>query len=94
MELRLTTVNDFLKIWKKDFLGHQGFFIPGEKCFPLGQELTINISIADQAWGSAQVLPVWANLFGPASPDLPRGTFLKIIRTDKNLEQKISNTCT
>lgn len=91
MELRLSTVNDFLKIWKKNFLGQQGFFIPGKKIFSLGQELSITISIGDETWGSAQVLPVWANPFGPASVDLPRGTFLKIIRTEKSLQHKISN---
>ncbi len=93
MELRLSTLNDFLKIWKKDFLGHQGLFIPGEKCFPLGQEISISISIENESWGSAQVLPVWANICGPVSAELPRGTFLKIVRAEKNLQQKISNTC-
>ncbi|RQD67537.1 MAG: hypothetical protein D5R98_00830 [Desulfonatronovibrio sp. MSAO_Bac4] len=93
MELRLTTINDFLKIWKQDFLGHQGLFIPGEKSFTLGQEMTINICVEGQVWGSALVLPVWANQHGPVSTDLPRGTFLKIIRTEKNLQQQISNNC-
>ncbi len=93
MELRLSKINDFLKIWKNDFLGHQGLFIPGEKCFPLGQELTISISIESEIWGSALVIPVWSNLYGPVSPDLPRGTFLKIIRAEKNLQLKISSTC-
>lgn len=93
MELRLTTTNDFLKIWKQDFLGHQGLFIPGEKAFALGQEMTINICVAGQTWGNALVLPVWANLHGPVSTDLPRGTFLKIIRTEKNLQQQISINC-
>ncbi len=91
MELRLSGISDFLKIWKKDFLGQQGFFIPGEKSFALGQEFTINISIGSETWGSAQVLPVWSNLSGPVSPDLPRGTFLRIIRAEKDLQQKISN---
>ncbi len=93
MELRLTSLNDFLKIWRKDFLGTEGLFIPGEKVFPLGQQIGLTISIANETWGKAQVLPVWSNLFGPVSADLPRGTFLKIIRADKNLLEKISSTC-
>ncbi len=93
MELRLPSNNDFVKIWKKDFLGHQGFFIPGEKFFPLGQEFTLTISIENETWGSALVQPVWSNLFGPVSADLPKGTFLKMIRAEKNLQQKISDSC-
>jgi Tfp pilus assembly protein PilZ len=91
MELRLSGVGDFLKIWKKDFLGQQGFFIPGDKNFALGQEFTLSISIDGESWGSAQVLPVWSNQFGPVSADTPRGTFLRLIRAEKNLQQKIGS---
>jgi len=93
MELRLSSVSEFLKIWKTDFLGHRGLLIPGDNNFALGKEFTITILIDKETWGSAQVLPVWANSFGPVSADLPRGTFLKIIRAEKCLLQKISKTC-
>jgi Tfp pilus assembly protein PilZ len=93
MELRLSSDSDFLKIWKNGFLGQKGLFIPGEKYFPLGQEFTITIYIDNETLGSALVKPVWCNLSGPVNPDLPRGTFLKIIRAEKNLQLKINCVC-
>ncbi len=92
MELRLSSLNDFQKIWKNNFLSCQGLFIPGEKCFELGRELTISITIEDSKWGNIQVVPVWANIHGPATPYLPRGTFLKVIRMEKEFQTRIRQT--
>ncbi|WP_028573912.1 hypothetical protein [Desulfonatronovibrio hydrogenovorans] len=89
MEIKVASTDDFKKIWKQNFLGQQGFFIPGTREFTLGMKTDLTFSIGKDICGKALLLPVWSNRHGPRNQDLPRGTFLTIIRMDPDLHRLI-----
>ncbi|GEM_PF-1421050 len=93
MELKLPSCKDLRSIWQESFLGQKGFFIPGERKFPIGREMKIELVVEGSHWGSLKVVPVWANLFGPESSDLPRGTFLQLSSCEQDLEKRIKAAC-
>ncbi|WP_291322122.1 hypothetical protein [Desulfonatronospira sp.] len=93
MELKLPTSKDLRSIWQESFLGQRGFFIPGDRSFPLGREMNIELVIEGAAWGSLKVVPVWANLYAPASDNLPRGTFLMLLSCREELQKRIISCC-
>ncbi len=89
MELKLPKAQDLSRIWQDSFLGHTGFFIPGEREFTLGREMDLVLYVEGEHWGSLRMVPVWANIYGPASQDQPRGTFLKLLSCPPELEASI-----
>lgn len=91
MELRLNSRQDFLKIWKNNFLGRQGLFIPGERDFQLGREMSISLSVEGSSWGTARVIPVWTNQHGPCTREMPRGTFLILVGTCSALRRQLDS---
>ncbi|MFW6005325.1 MAG: hypothetical protein ACOCPN_02495 [Desulfonatronovibrionaceae bacterium] len=91
MELRLNSRQDFQKIWKNDFLGQQGLFIPGNRDFQLGREMSISLNVEGSSWGTARVVPVWTNQHGPNTPELPRGTFLILVSVCSRLRQQLDS---
>ncbi len=93
MELKLPASKDLARVWQESFLGTKGFFIPGDHEFILEREMDIDLIIAGEKWGTLKMVPVWANLYGPVSTDLPRGTFLKLLSCESELEKKIRDCC-
>jgi len=93
MELKLPASKDLSCIWKENFLGCKGFLIPGEQEFALGREMNMVLIIEKKMWGTLKMVPVWANIFGPPSQELPRGTFFRLLSCDRELEKKIKDNC-
>ncbi|EFI34920.1 conserved hypothetical protein [Desulfonatronospira thiodismutans ASO3-1] len=93
MELKLPSSRDLRSIWQESFLGQKGFFIPGERKLPIGREMKIDLVVEGSSWGSLKMVPVWANLSGPESSDLPRGTFLLLTSCEQELEKRIKSCC-
>ncbi len=89
MKVRLASRGDLLKIWKEDFLGNRGFFLPGEEKFALGEEMDLVLEVDNVEIGKAKVCVAWQNLYGKVSEFTPRGSFLKIINMDSDLEKTL-----
>ncbi|MFW6323548.1 MAG: hypothetical protein ACOC0U_00660 [Desulfovibrionales bacterium] len=91
MNLRFSSLKGFASIWRKDFIGHQGFllpFLPRKKDLKLGQELEIDINVEGEPWGKVWAIAVWKNVFGIIDENTPRGIFLRIRKVDDLFEQK------
>ncbi len=89
MKVRLCSKKDLLKIWKDDFLGNRGFFLPGESKFSLGEEIELAFETDNESLGKARACVVWQNIYGRISEFTPRGTFLRVISMDPELEKNI-----
>ena len=94
MNLRFSSLKGFASVWKKDFLGHQGFllpFLPRKKQIKLGQEMEIEINVEGEGWGTIWAVAVWKNVFGMIDENTPRGVFLRIIKMDPHFERKVGS---
>lgn len=93
MQLRFSSLKGFVSVWKKDFIGQQGFllpFLPEKKKIKLGQEIEIEVNVEGEAWGKVWVVAVWKNLFGLVDENTPRGVFLRLIKAEQPFERKIN----
>jgi hypothetical protein len=90
MYLKFNKVEDFFKVWKEDFFGQRGLFLPVDKRFGLGQAVSIQIFVKGEDWGKIEVLSVWANIHGPEKEDIPRGIFLRLIKAESEFERKLA----
>ncbi|WP_462323852.1 hypothetical protein [Desulfoplanes sp.] len=90
MQLKCNALKDFSSIWKEDFLGQKGFLLPGPKSYIMGETLQVDVLVKGEQWGSVEVIPVWHNLYGVESDLVPRGIFLRIVKSDQTFERKLA----
>ena len=91
MNLKFSKRKDFASIWRSDFLGQKGFFLPGQRKLDLSKEMEVELVVAGESWGTAQVVVSWINQHGNTSEMTPQGVFLQLIKADKELERKIQD---
>lgn len=91
MHLKFSKPKDFASIWRSDFLGQKGFFLPGQRKLPLSRELEVELVVAGESWGTAQTVVSWINQYGNASEMTPQGVFLQLIKADSELERRIKD---
>ena len=91
MKLNCKTVQDLLKLYHVEFLGQQGFLLPGRHSFSPGKNVVLTISIDNQSVGSAQTTMIWQNLEVKGSEMLPQGTFFKLLQADTKLKRILTN---
>lgn len=85
MKLRCKTRQHLVKLYHQDFLGQQGFLLPGDHVFVPGRPVDLQIMIGDEFAGTAKTLMIWQNLAVQHSELLPRGTFYKVLHSDTRL---------
>ena len=90
MQLKCTTLRNFSAIWKNDFFGQKGFLLPGPKSYVMGETLHVDVIVKEELWGSVDVVPVWHNLYGLEAELLPRGIFLRLVKSDQTFERKLA----
>jgi hypothetical protein len=91
MNLRFSSLKGFTSIWRKEFIGQQGFllpFLPKKKEIRLGEELEIDINVEGEPWGKVWAVAVWKNVSGVIDETTPRGIFLRIRKVDSQFEKK------
>jgi hypothetical protein len=91
MNLKFSKSKDFASIWRRDFLGQKGFFLPGQRNLPLSKEMEVELMVAGESWGTAQVVVSWSNQHGNASDLTPHGVFLQLLKADRELERRIKD---
>ena len=91
MKLTFSNAKQLKQIWKPNFFGLQGFFLPYDQKFYLGQELEISFVVNEQDWGIAQIKVVWQNIYGQDNEITPKGTFLKIKTVDDKLKTQLNS---
>ncbi len=89
MKIRLSSRGDLMRIWKDDFLGNRGFFLPGEGKFSVGEEMEVTFEVEGKEVGKAKVYVAWQNLYGRVGELTPRGTFLRVMTMDEGLERSL-----
>jgi hypothetical protein len=92
MHLRFSSLKGFASVWRKDFIGHQGFllpFLPKKKQIRLGQEMEIDVDVEGDSWGRIRAVAAWKNVFGMIDENTPRGVFLRITTMEPQFERKI-----
>ncbi|MCF8039273.1 MAG: hypothetical protein K9K79_08140 [Desulfohalobiaceae bacterium] len=90
MKLKCKSVSHLLQLYRFDFLGQQGFLVPGGQPFSPGKRIELHISVGDEYVGSARTTMIWQNLTHKSPELLPRGTFLKLLDCDRNLMQLLN----
>lgn len=90
MQLKCNALRDFSSIWKNDFFGQKGFLLPGPKSYAMGETLPVEVLVMGESWGIVEVIPVWHNLYGLETELLPRGIFLRLLKSDKTFERKLA----
>ncbi|MCF8107667.1 MAG: hypothetical protein K9J81_01600 [Desulfohalobiaceae bacterium] len=90
MKLKCKTNQHLLQLFHPDFLGQQGFLLPGDQPFTPGKHVDLHIQVAEEAIGTAKTIMIWQNLFAKGSDLLPQGTFLRLLQADKPLMQILS----
>jgi hypothetical protein len=92
MNLRFSSLKGFASVWKRDFMGHQGFllpFLPRKKQIKLGQELEIDVNVEGDTWGKIWAIATWKNVYGMVDENTPRGVFLRITKMEPQFERKV-----
>ncbi|MCF8104919.1 MAG: hypothetical protein K9K64_05510 [Desulfohalobiaceae bacterium] len=90
MKLKCKTRQHLLKLYHLDFLGQQGFLLPGEQPFSPGKRVDLHISLDNEHIGTARTSMIWQNLSRKRSEALPQGTFLKLLEADEGLLRILS----
>jgi Tfp pilus assembly protein PilZ len=91
MQLRLGSLKDFVSIWRDDFLGMQGFFLPEKRKFVMGESFSMDIRVQDEEWGSVEVALAWHNAHGMNTEQTPRGAFLALVHADGSFRKKLQS---
>jgi hypothetical protein len=92
MNLRFSSLKGFAEVFKRDFLGQQGFLLPHlprKKQIRLGVEMEIDIDVEGDSWGRIRAVAVWKNIFGAIDENTPRGVFLRIVKAEPLFESKV-----
>ena len=89
MRLAFPTFAQLKQVWREDFLGQRGFFLPPKYDMPLGQEVELDVEVGGEKWGRARLVPVWKNQHGPQSEHLPLGLFLRLLSAEDGVEQRL-----
>ena len=91
MQLRLGSLKDFVSIWRDDFLGKQGFFLPGRRDFEFGKTVKMDIRVQGEEWGTVEVALAWFNAHGMNSEQTPRGAFMALVHADGAFRKKLQS---
>ena len=91
MQLRLGSLKDFVSIWRDDFLGRQGFFLPEKRKFVMGEPFKIDVRVQEEQWGSVEVALAWYNINGMNTEQTPRGVFLALLQADGSFRKKLQS---
>jgi len=89
MKLTFASAKQLSQVWRQDFLGLQGFLLPGEQSLQLGQELEVTLLVNEQHWGSGRAKVIWQNVYAQDSELTPKGTFLALTVTDSKLQKQL-----
>lgn len=89
MRLAFPTFAQLKQVWREDFLGQRGVFLPPKYDLPLGQEVELDVEVCGEKWGRARLVPVWKNQHGPQSDHLPLGVFLRVLFAEDALERQL-----
>lgn len=91
MQLKFNSIKEIASVWKSNFLGHRGFFLPGQKKLKLGQKLDVEVFVEGSSWGKVNLVVVWYNWHGVTTQATPRGVFLRVINAVPEFEKQINN---
>ena len=91
MQLRLGSLKDFVSIWRDDFLGKQGFFLPEKRKFVMGEPFKMEICVQGEAWGTVEVALAWYNAHGMNNEQTPRGAFLALVHGDGAFRKRLQS---